>query len=168
MERSPGVSSSELRIGLGSDVHAFAAGRRLVLGGVQVPHDRGLAGHSDADAVLHAVCDAVLGATGQGDIGTRFPNTSSEWKDADSRKLLELVWADAAQAGWRLGNIDITILAEAPKLNPHIPAMKACIGGILGVSTDRVGIKATTTEKLGFVGRGEGLMASAVVLLQRG
>lgn len=158
----------ELRIGLGSDIHAFEQGRPLVLGGVRIPHTHGLAGHSDADAVLHAVCDAVLGATGQGDIGTRFPNTDMRWKDADSRDLLAAVWRDVNSAGWSLVNADVSILAESPKLNSHIPAMKREIAVILGVEPDRIGIKATTTEKLGFVGRGEGLMASAVVLLSRG
>jgi len=168
MERSRDRKSTELRIGHGSDVHAFVVGRPLVLGGVTIPYERGLAGHSDADAVLHAVCDALLGATGRGDIGTRFPNTSPEWKDADSRKLLGAVWSDISGEGWAVVNLDIAVLAEAPKLTPHIPAMKGCLAEILGLSPDRIGIKATTTEKLGFVGRGEGLMASAVVLLSRG
>lgn len=162
------MAPSELRIGLGSDIHAFEKGRPLVLGGVRIPHTHGLAGHSDADAVLHAVCDAVLGATGQGDIGTRFPNTDTRWKDSDSRDLLAAVWRDTNSAGWSLVNADISILAESPKLNPHIPAMKGEIAVILGVEPDRIGIKATTTEKLGFIGRSEGLMASAVVLLSRG
>jgi 2-C-methyl-D-erythritol 2,4-cyclodiphosphate synthase len=156
-----------LRIGHGSDVHAFVGGRPLVLGGVTVPHDRGLAGHSDADVVLHAVCDALLGATGRGDIGTRFPNTAPEWKNAPSRGLLAHVWHDVAAEGWGLVNLDITILAEEPKLNPHIPAMKRVMAEELGVSVEEVGIKATTTEGLGFVGRREGIMASAVVLLAR-
>lgn len=168
MTRSPTMGPSELRIGLGNDVHAFVAGRPLVLGGVTIPHTHGLAGHSDADAVLHAVCDAVLGATGQGDIGTRFPNTDDRWKDADSKALLTAVWEEVGAVGWSLVNADISILAEAPKLNPHIPEMKSRIAAILGVGVDRIGIKATTSEKLGFVGRGEGIMASAVVLLARG
>ena len=132
-----------------------------------MPHDRGLAGHSDADVVLHAVCDAILGATGRGDIGTRFPNTAAEWKNADSRRLLAHVWRDVAGDGWSVVNLDITILAEEPKLSPHIPAMKRVIAEELAVSVDQVGIKATTSEGLGFVGRREGIMASAVVLLAR-
>jgi 2-C-methyl-D-erythritol 2,4-cyclodiphosphate synthase len=158
----------ELRIGLGNDVHELVEGRPLVLGGVTIPHSHGLAGHSDADALLHAVCDAILGATGRGDIGTRFPNTDPRWKGADSKKLLASVWEDVSREGWGLVNLDTTVLAEAPKLSPHIPAMKRCIGEVLGVSPDRVGIKATTSEGLGFVGRKEGIMASAVVLLARG
>ncbi len=168
MTQSPRMGSNELRIGLGNDVHAFVEGRPLVLGGVRIPHTHGLAGHSDADAVLHAICDAVLGATGQGDIGTRFPNTDLRWKDADSKDLLAAVWGDVSAMGWSLVNADISILAEAPKLNPHVPEMKRGIAAILGVEVERIGVKATTTEKLGFVGRQEGILASAVVLLSRG
>lgn len=162
---SPGQTMAVLRIGHGSDIHAFEAGRPLVLGGVTIPHPRGLAGHSDADAVLHAVCDALLGATGRADIGTRFPNTAPEWKNVASRRLLADVWGELAAEGWSVVNIDITILAEEPKINPHIPAMKTVFAEELGVTVAQVGIKATTTEGLGFVGRREGIMASAVVLL---
>jgi 2-C-methyl-D-erythritol 2,4-cyclodiphosphate synthase len=162
------MGASELRIGLGSDVHELVVGRPFVLGGVTIPHTHGLAGHSDADALLHALCDAILGATGKGDIGTRFPNTDPQWKNIDSRKLLGAVWSESVTEGWWLINADMTVLAEAPKIAPHIPAMKAAIGGILEVPAERIGIKATTTEGLGFVGRREGVMASAVVLLSKG
>ena len=160
-------SSMNLRIGQGIDIHPFLPGRELILGGVKIAHDRGLAGHSDADALLHALMDALLGAAGKGDIGTYFPNDDPRWKGAASTRLLEQVWGELAGEGWRVGNLDCSLLCEAPKLQPHIPAMKACISEILQIETTQCGIKATTAEKLGFVGRQEGLMTFAVVLIWR-
>src|SRR5438309_2317939 len=146
-----------MRVGNGFDVHAFGAGRALVLGGATIPFERGLAGHSDADVLLHAVCDAILGALGRGDIGMHFPDTDARYEGADSRTLLRQVWQMALAAGYVLGNIDATVLAEAPKLAPHIGHMVANIAADLAVAQDRISVKATTTERLGFVGRGEGI-----------
>jgi 2-C-methyl-D-erythritol 2,4-cyclodiphosphate synthase len=157
----------DLRIGHGIDVHPFKEGRRFILGGVQIESPRGLDGHSDADALVHALIDALLGATGQRDIGTQFPDSDVAFKDADSCILLQRVWANLVQHGWSLVNADMTVLAEAPKLKPHISKMQTKLSNILGCDPERVAIKATTTEKMGFVGRGEGVLASAVVLLQR-
>lgn len=157
----------DLRIGQGLDVHQFAEGRPCILGGIEIPHSRGLLGHSDADVLVHALMDAILGAVGQRDIGTLFPDTDEAFKGADSCVLLAKVWEVAQRDGWSLVNADITVLAEAPKIKPHVSAMQVKIGKVLGAAPDRVTIKATTTEKLGFVGRGEGIVASAVVLLQR-
>ncbi len=157
----------ELRIGQGFDVHRFAEGRRCVLGGVEIPHVRGLLGHSDADVLTHALMDAILGAIGGRDIGTLFPDTDPVFKDADSIVLLEKVWSLAHQEGWRLVNADISVLAEAPKLKPHISSMLERLSGALRCAPTQLAIKATTTEKLGFVGREEGIVASAVVLLTR-
>lgn len=159
------TKSATPRIGNGFDVHALVAGRRLVLGGVDVPFDRGLAGHSDADALLHAICNAVLGAIGDGDIGSHFPDTDAAYKDADSRVLLRHVWQRARAAGYVLGNVDATVIAQAPRLAPHIPQMVANIAADLEASARQVNIKATTTEGLGFAGRGEGIAAMATVLL---
>jgi len=155
------------RIGNGFDVHALVSGRRLVLGGVTVPFDRGLAGHSDADVLLHAICDAILGAIGAGDIGRHFPDTDPAYKDADSRVLLRHVWQRACAAGFVLGNVDATIVAQAPRLAPHIPQMIANIAADLDATIDHVNVKATTTEGLGFAGRGEGIAAIATVLVVR-
>lgn len=155
-----------LRVGHGLDVHAFAAGRKLVLGGVEVPSDLGLKGHSDADVVLHALIDAVLGAAGLPDIGQLFPDTDAQWKGASSLNLLKLAWTRVSSAGWQLVNADISILAQKPRLAPFIPEMKRCIAEALSVTEEDIGIKATTTERLGFVGREEGMCASAVVLLE--
>ena len=157
-----------VRIGNGFDVHALAAGRPLVLGGVRVPHDRGLAGHSDADVLLHAIADAVLGALALGDLGAHFPDTDGRWKDADSRVLLRHVAGLAATRGFRIGNIDATVIAQAPRLAPHVPAMRANIAADLACGVDAVSVKATTTEHLGFAGRGEGIAALATVLVERG
>jgi 2-C-methyl-D-erythritol 2,4-cyclodiphosphate synthase len=154
-----------LRVGNGFDVHALVTGRRLVLGGVTIPFERGLAGHSDADVLVHAVCDAILGALGAGDIGTHFPDTDAAYKDADSRSLLRRVWAQARTAGYALGNLDATVVAQAPKLAPHVPDMIANFASDLGAAPGQVSIKATTTERLGFAGRGEGIAALATVLL---
>ena len=158
---------SNLRIGNGFDVHAFAAGRRLVLGGVTVPYERGLAGHSDAEVVLHAACDANLGALALGDIGAHFPDTDARWKDADSRVLLRHVASLAAAEGWWIGNLDVTVIAQAPRLAPHVPAMRANIAADLGCEVNAISVKATTTDHLGFAGRGEGIAAIATVLLAR-
>lgn len=158
-------SFPEIRVGGGFDVHPFADGRKLVIGGVEIPHSRGLLGHSDADVLLHALTDAILGALGLPDIGVWFPNTSAELAGVDSGILLSKVWERVTALGWRLGNADMTILAEEPKLNPHREEMKQKIAGILGAQVDQIGIKATTCEKLGFVGRSEGIAAQAVVLM---
>ena len=153
------------RIGNGFDVHALVAGRRLVVGGVTVPFDRGLAGHSDADVLVHAICDAILGAIGAGDIGRHFPDTDPAYKDADSRMLLRRVWQRARVAGFMLGNVDATVVAQAPRLAPYIPQMVANIAADLDAAIDQVNVKATTTEGLGFAGRGEGIAAMATVLV---
>jgi len=157
----------KIRIGNGFDVHALVAGRKLVLGGVTIPHDRGLDGHSDADVLLHAICDAVLGALALGDLGAHFPDTDPRWKGADSRDLLRHVMGIAAAQGWAVGNVDTTVIAQAPKLAPHIGAMVANIARDLGCAHADVSVKATTTERLGFTGRGEGIAALATVLLVR-
>ena len=157
-----------LRIGNGFDVHALISGRKLILGGVTIPYERGLDGHSDADVLLHAVCDAILGALALGDIGAHFPDTDPRWKGADSRLLLRHVAALALTQGWRIGNLDTTLIAQAPKLAPHVPAMRANLAADLGCEIGEVSVKATTTERLGFAGRGEGIAAWATVLLNRG
>jgi len=155
----------QVRIGSGFDVHAFAAGRPLVLGGVTVPHDRGLAGHSDADVLLHAIADAILGALALGDIGVHFPDTDPRWKGADSRMLLRHVMGLARERGYAIGNADATLVAQAPRLRPYIDAMRAHVSADLGCDPSVVSIKATTTERLGFTGREEGIAALASVLL---
>jgi 2-C-methyl-D-erythritol 2,4-cyclodiphosphate synthase len=157
---------SDVRVGNGFDVHALVAGRRLVLGGVVVPHERGLDGHSDADVLLHAVCDAILGALALGDIGMHFPDSDARWKDADSRSLLRHVVALATARGYRVGNLDVTLIAQAPKVAPYVPAMRANLAADLGCDEGDVSVKATTTERLGFTGRGEGIAAMATVLLR--
>ncbi len=154
-----------MRIGHGYDVHRLVAGRDLILGGVRIGHAKGLLGHSDADVLLHAICDACLGAAGLGDLGRHFPDTDPRYKDIDSRQLLRHVEALLDDSGWRLENVDSTIIAQAPKLAPQIPAMVANIAADLGISADCVNVKATTTEELGFAGREEGIAAHAVVLL---
>jgi len=159
------MSAGTPRIGNGFDVHALVAGRRLVLGGVVVPFDRGLAGHSDADVVLHAICDAILGAIGAGDIGRHFPDTDAAYKDADSRVLLREVWRRAVAGGFALGNVDVTIIAQAPKVAPYVAQMAANIAADLDATLSQVNVKATTTEALGFTGRGEGIAALATALL---
>ena len=156
-----------IRIGQGIDVHPFEDGRPLIIGGVTIPAQRGLAGHSDADVLLHAITDAVLGALGWGDIGQLFPNTDERFRGKDSRYFVREVWARASGEGWQLINCDCTILAEVPKIMPHAEKMRAVISGLFGVSEQQVSIKATTTERLGFVGREEGIVATAVVLLEK-
>lgn len=159
---------SEVRVGHGFDVHAFAANRKLIIGGVDIPHELGLAGHSDADVLLHAICDALLGAAGLGDIGRHFPDTDAMFSGIDSRILLRRVVEQLRVRTWRVGNVDATLIAQAPKMAPHIARMTAHIADDLGVAIDRVNVKATTTEKLGFTGRGEGIAAEAVCLIERG
>ena len=153
------------RIGNGFDVHAFAAGRPLVIGGVTIPHERGLEGHSDADVLLHAIADAILGALAMGDLGRHFPDTDVRWKGADSRRLLRNVAAMMSAQRHAIGNIDATVIAQVPKLTPFIDAMRANIAADVGCDVSRVSVKATTTEHLGFAGRGEGIAALASVLV---
>jgi 2-C-methyl-D-erythritol 2,4-cyclodiphosphate synthase len=155
----------KIRVGQGFDVHALVRGRRLVIGGVEIPHERGLLGHSDADVLLHAVTDAILGAAGLGDIGRLFPDTEARFKDADSRVLLRTAVGRVAQAGWRIGNVDATVIAERPRISPHVPAMCAAIAADCGIDADAVNVKGKTSEKLGYAGRGEGIAAHAAVLL---
>lgn len=157
-----------MRIGHGFDVHAFAAGRRLVLAGVTIPHERGLAGHSDADVLIHALCDALLGAAGLGDLGGHFPDTDPRYRDADSRTLLRQVMELLRESGLRVANVDTTVIAQAPRLAPHVEAMRDNLAADLQLPVGRVNVKATTTEGLGFAGRGEGIASHAVVLLEQG
>lgn len=156
-----------LRIGEGHDIHRTAGGRPLVLGGVVIESDFGLDGHSDADVLLHAIIDSLLGATGGGDIGELFPNTSNEWKDADSAKLLNHVWEELSEAGWQLQNLDCTISAEAPRLGRWKPLIRKRLAELLGVCADQINVKAKSGEAVGPVGRGEAITADAVVLLVR-
>jgi len=158
---------TDLRIGHGFDVHAFAAERKLIIGGVEIPHRFGLAGHSDADVLLHAICDALLGAAGLGDIGRHFPDNDPRFKGIDSRELLRDVAKRIKDLGWRTVNVDATIIAQAPKMAPHIGQMVANIAADLGIEPGCVNVKATTTEKLGFTGRGEGIAAEAVCLMMK-
>ena len=155
------------RIGHGVDVHAFKDGDHVMLGGVRLPHDRGIDAHSDGDVVLHALCDALLGALALGDIGQHFPPSDPRWKDCDSRVFVRHCAALLHERGWHVSNADITVLAEAPKIGPHRDAMRAAIATELGIEIERISVKATTTEKLGYIGRREGLAAEAVVLLDR-
>ncbi|MBZ0105032.1 MAG: 2-C-methyl-D-erythritol 2,4-cyclodiphosphate synthase [Sulfuricella denitrificans] len=157
-----------MRIGQGFDVHALVEGRRLIMGGVEVPYQLGLAGHSDADVLLHAICDALLGAVGLGDIGRHFPDSDPAFKGADSRHLLREVVRLIALEGFHVVNVDATIIAQAPKMAPYIPQMEANIAADLEVDTGVVNVKATTTERLGYTGRGEGIAAQAVCLLMKG
>jgi len=153
------------RVGQGFDVHEFATNRPLILGGVTIPYEKGLIGHSDADVLLHTVTDAALGAIGEGDIGRHFPDTDPEFKDADSAKLLQYIWKIVEEKGYKLGNIDCTIIAQAPKMAPYINEMRDRIAQLLNAEPSQVNVKATTTEKLGFTGRGEGIAAQATILL---
>lgn len=155
------------RIGQGFDVHQFADNRPLIIGGIEIPHEKGLIGHSDADVLLHTVADACLGAIGEGDIGRHFPDTDPAFKDADSAKLLEHVWAIVKEKGYELVNIDCTIMAQRPKMAPHIPSIRERIAQLLEADVTQVNVKATTTEKLGFVGREEGIATQCVLLLQK-
>jgi 2-C-methyl-D-erythritol 2,4-cyclodiphosphate synthase len=155
------------RVGQGFDVHPLVAGRRCIIGGVDIPYEKGLLGHSDADVLLHAITDAVLGAAGLGDIGRLFPDTDAQWAGADSRALLRGAMARVRQAGWRVANVDATVICQAPKISPHAAAMCANIAADLEVPADCINIKGKTTEMLGFTGRGEGIAAQAVALLLR-
>ncbi len=156
-----------MRIGHGFDVHAFAEGRKLIIGGTEVAHERGLLGHSDADVLLHAVCDALLGAAGLGDIGRHFPDGDARYRGIDSRQLLRQVVQLLGDSGWRVGNVDATIIAQAPRMAPYIPTMRANIAADLKVAVEAINVKATTTEMLGFTGRGEGIAAHAVCLIAK-
>ncbi len=153
------------RIGNGFDVHRLVEGRRCIICGVEIPYEKGLLGHSDADVALHALCDALLGACAKRDIGYHFPDTDERWKGADSRMLLRGVRDIIAADGWQVSNVDVTIIAQAPKMLPHIDAMRANVAADLGIDIDAVSVKATTTERLGFTGRGEGIAAQATALL---
>lgn len=156
-----------VRVGFGFDVHRLVEGRELWLGGVLIPHSTGALGHSDADVLLHALCDALLGAAALGDIGQHFPDTDMRWKGADSKVLLLEVVRLIGQHGWKVGNVDLTLILERPKIMPHVPAMRATLAPLLGVDVDAVSIKATTNEKMGFVGREEGVAAHAVALINK-
>lgn len=157
----------KIRVGFGFDVHRLVPGRELWLGGIRLEHETGLLGHSDADVLIHAICDALLGAANMRDIGYHFPDNSSEFENIDSKILLRKTVALIAEKGYRVGNIDATVCAERPKLKAHIPLMQETIAGVMGVDVDDVSIKATTTEKLGFTGREEGISAYAVVLIEK-
>lgn len=156
-----------MRIGIGYDVHAFGAGDHVVLGGVRIPHEAGLQAHSDGDVLIHALCDALLGALALGDIGRHFPPTDERWRDADSRVLLRAVVTMLGEHGWQPVNVDSVTICELPRLAPHVERMRANLAADLGIDMDAVGVKATTSERLGFTGRGEGIAAQAVVLLGR-
>lgn len=156
-----------IRVGFGFDVHQLVEGRDLWLGGIKIPNDVGLLGHSDADVLIHAICDALLGAANMRDIGYHFPDNSDDTLDMDSKIILKEVVGIIAQKGYRVGNVDATVCAERPKLNPHIPAMQQCMARVMGVEPDCISIKATTTEKLGFTGRQEGMAAYATVLVEK-
>ncbi|MDX8406579.1 MAG: 2-C-methyl-D-erythritol 2,4-cyclodiphosphate synthase [Mariprofundus sp.] len=156
-----------MRVGQGYDVHAFADGRKLILGGIEIPCERGLDGHSDADVLCHALCDALLGAAGLHDIGAHFPDTDQQYKGADSTRFVTLCVNLLIERGWAVGNVDVTVMAEAPKLAPYVPRMRQRLAELLLVDVGEVNVKATTTEKLGFVGRREGIAAQAVVLIAR-
>lgn len=155
------------RVGVGLDVHALATGRRLVLGGVEIPHDAGLAGHSDGDALIHAIVDALLGAATRGDIGQWFPSSDQRWAGADSTVMLQHVVETLRAEGWQIVNVDATIVAQQPRIGPHVPAMRERLGAVLGLPIDAVSVKATTTDHLGAIGRAEGIAAQAVALLLR-
>ncbi len=155
-----------VHVGIGYDVHPLVAGRKLILGGVTIPHAKGLDGHSDADVLMHAICDAVLGALGESDIGHFFPNTDARWKDSPSNVFLQEAARQVAQRRGRLVNVDATVVAQAPKILPHIAEMKKQIAAALGVNVQQIGIKATTNERMGFVGREEGIAAAAVAAVE--
>ena len=155
-----------MRVGQGYDVHALVAGRRLVIGGVEIPHAKGLAGHSDADVLLHAICDALLGAAALGDVGWHYPDTNPQYSGADSRELLRATAKKVAAAGYRIVNVDATIVAQEPRMAPHVASMIGNIASDLGLKPAAVSVKATTTEKLGWIGRGEGIAAQAIALIE--
>ncbi|MCF0254170.1 MAG: 2-C-methyl-D-erythritol 2,4-cyclodiphosphate synthase [Duodenibacillus sp.] len=155
----------DIRVGIGYDSHRLAAGRKFILGGVEIPHELGLDGHSDADVLLHAVIDALLGASGKGNIGLMFPDSDPAYKGADSRGLLAEAWRRVRAEGWEISNLDCVVVAERPRINPHLPAIRASLSRLLGVAAERVSVKPKTNEKLGFEGRREGVSAQAAVLL---
>ena len=155
------------RIGQGFDVHAFGPGDHVMLGGVRIAHTHGVVAHSDGDVLLHTLCDAMLGALALGDIGQHFPPSDPRWKDADSRSFVRHCATLLRERGWQVGNCDLTVICEAPKVGPHAPAMRACIAEDLGIDVEAISVKATTSERLGFTGRGEGIAAQAVCLLRR-
>ena len=157
----------KIRVGMGYDVHKLVEGRDLWLGGIKIDHTSGLLGHSDADVLIHAICDALLGAANLRDIGYHFPDTKAEYKNVDSKILLKETIRILAEKGWKVGNIDATICAERPKINPHVEEMKACMAPLMGITIEDISIKATTTEKLGFTGREEGMSAYAVALIEK-
>lgn len=159
--------SIQIRVGQGYDVHALTPGRELILGGVPIPYHQGLLGHSDADALLHAITDAILGAAGLGDIGRMFPDSDAQWEGADSRRLLRGALVAVKSAGWQVGNVDATVIAQAPRIAPYVEQMCANVAADLGIAPGAVNIKGKTAERLGFAGRGEGISAEAVVLLVR-
>ena len=158
---------SRIRTGIGYDVHQFAEGRPMILGGVRIPHERGLLGHSDADVLLHAIADAILGAAALGDIGAHFPPSDPAFKDVDSRKLLAESCRLVGEAGYRVVNLDATVVAEAPRILPHVPAMRAAIAEACGIEIGDISVKATTNERMGFVGREEGIAALAIATIER-
>ena len=160
------MESEQWRVGQGWDVHALVPGRDLIMGGVTIPFSKGLLGHSDADVLLHALIDALLGAMGKGDIGEHFPDTDPQWKNADSKKLLSTVAQSLRQEGWQVVNIDSTVVAQAPRLASHLPLMRETVAGLLGTDPQRVNIKAKTAEKMGPVGQGQSIEAQAVVLIR--
>jgi len=157
----------EFRSGIGYDVHQLVEGRPLILGGIEIPHTQGLLGHSDADVLIHAIIDAILGAAAMGDIGSHFPDTKTEWKDADSKALLKEVVQMITEAGFQIENVDSTVTAERPKLKEHISSMRQCMAEVMNLDLDRVSVKATTSEKMGFVGREEGIACFATCMLSR-
>lgn len=157
----------KIKVGFGYDVHRLVEGRDLWLGGVRIEHGQGLLGHSDADVLIHAICDALLGAANMRDIGYHFPDTDPKYSGVDSKILLQETVRLIAERGWQVGNVDATLCAQVPRLSPHIPAMQACLAEVMGVDADGVSVKATTTERLGFVGKQEGMAAYAVVLIQK-
>lgn len=154
------------RVGQGFDFHPLAAGRKLILGGVEIAHDKGLAGHSDADVAAHALANAILGAIGEGDLGRHFPDSDPRYAGADSIRILGEVWALAKSRGWRMGNADLTIFAQAPELGPHLDAMRQRIADAISIERDRVNVKATNPEGIGALGRGDGMAAAAIVMLE--
>lgn len=161
------MNSFSHRIGIGNDIHRLVAGRKLILGGVEIPHDKGLLGHSDADSLSHAITDALLGAAGLGDIGTHFSDKDPRWKNADSQMFLQAVCQMLAERGWRIVNIDATILAERPKMMPHIPAMKETLAATMNIEAAQLNLKAKTNEGLDTIGRGEAIGAQAIALLEK-
>ena len=161
------MQQPNIRVGMGYDVHRLVEGRPLILGGIEIPHTLGLLGHSDADVLIHAICDALLGAANLRDIGHHFPDTSAATLGMDSKEILRQCIGLIEEKGYKVGNIDVTVCAERPKINPHVDRMRSCLAGVMGCDEDQISIKATTTERLGFTGREEGISAYATVLIQK-